>query len=193
MEDLLEYLDNKINNKTNELKMVIDFGHDVTVTPMQLFMYKAFDVDYTVCTFACNIYFELHKKINKENQEKYYVRYYVDDDLRLNTLYEDFKKNVLKNIWSQKDKEEFCRGNIIKILHPKLFLSIYIILFIAFILVCGFIIHKYYKIYYIGGRKSSFNENNDEELIKKKDNSNNKKRRFEELDNEDAKEMEIIK
>ena len=193
MEDLLEYLDNKINNKTNELKMVIDFGHDVTVSPMQLFMYKAFDVDYTVCTFACNIYFELHKKINKENQEKYYVRYYVDDDLRLNTLYEDFKKNVLKNIWSRKDKEEFCRGNIIKILHPKLFLSIYIILFIVFILVCGFIIHKYYKIYYISGRKSSFNENNDEELIKKKDNSNNKKRRFEELDNEDAKEMEIIK
>ena len=31
MEDLLVYMDNKINNQTNELKMVIDFGHDVTV------------------------------------------------------------------------------------------------------------------------------------------------------------------
>lgn len=138
MEDLIEYMDNKINNKTNELKMVIDLGHDVTVAPMQLFMYKAFDVDYTVCSFACNIYFELHRKIKKKNIEKYYVRYYVDDDLRLNIEYEEFKKSVLKNIWSKKDKDEFCRGNILKILHPKLFLSLYIFIFIAFILLFCF-------------------------------------------------------
>ena len=194
MKDLLEYMDNKINNITNKLKMVIDLGHDVTVGPMQLFMYKAFDVDYTVCSFACNIFFELHKKINKENKEKYYVRYYVDDDLRLNIIYEEFKKNVLKNVWSPKDKEEFCRGNIIKVLHPKLFLSVYIILFIAFIIICGLVIRKYYNIYYINERKNSINEgNNDEKLIIKKDNIGYKKKRFTELDNEDAKEMEIIK
>ena len=194
MEDLIEYFDNKINNKTNELKMVIDSGHDVTVGPMQLFMYKAFDVDYTVCAFACNIYFELHKKINKENKEKYYVRYYVDDDLRLNIIYEEFKKNVLNNVWSQTDKEQFCRGNILKVLHPRLVLSIYIILFIGFIVICSFVIHKYYGIYYKNERKNSMiDNNNDEKLINKKDKINDKKKKFEELNNEDAKEMEIIK
>ena len=194
MEDLIEYFDNKINNKTNELKMVIDSGHDVTVGPMQLFMYKAFDVDYTVCAFACNIYFELHKKINKENKEKYYVRYYVDDDLRLNIIYEEFKKNVLNNVWSQTDKEQFCRGNILKVLHPRLVLSIYIILFIGFIVICSFVIHKYYGIYYKNERKNSMiDSNNNEKLINKKDKINDKKKKFEELNNEDAKEMEIIK
>ena len=131
-------MDKIINNKTNELKMVLDFGHDITVAPMQLFMYKAFDIDYTVCSFFCNIYFELYKKINKNKIEKYYIRYYVNDDLRLNIEYNDFKKNVAKNIWCQKEKDQFCRGNIIKVLYPKLFFSIYIILFIIFILIIFF-------------------------------------------------------
>ena len=180
MEDLLVYMDNKINNQTNELKMVIDFGHDVTVAPMQLFMYKAFDVDYTVCSFACNIYFELHKKINRDKKENYYVRYYVDDDLRLNIIYDDFKRNVLNNIWSQKDKDEFCRGNIIKVLYPALFLSIYIILCVAFGLIFILIIRKYYKIYY------SKNEDN-------KNNNKNKKLKLEENNNNvEEKEMELI-
>ena len=180
MEDLLVYMDNKINNQTNELKMVIDFGHDVTVAPMQLFMYKAFDVDYTVCFFACNIYFELHKKINRDKKENYYVRYYVDDDLRLNIIYDDFKKNVLNNIWSEKDKDEFCRGNIIKVLYPTLFLSVYIILCLVFGLILILIIRKYYRIYY------SKNEDN-------KNNNRNKKLKLEENNNNvEEKEMELI-
>ena len=68
MEDLIGYIENKINNKTT-LKMVIDLGHDVTVEPMQVFMHKAFDIEYTVCNFACNLFFELYKKnkIRKKN------------------------------------------------------------------------------------------------------------------------------
>ena len=194
MEDLIDNMDKKINNKTNELKMIIDFGHDVTVAPMQLFMYKAFDVDYTVCSFSCNIFFELHKKIDKKKKEKYYVRYYVDDDLRLNIVYDAFKKNVLKNVWTQKEKDEFCRGNIIKILHPKLFSSIYIILLIAFILILFFVIYKYYGIYYKNERKAStIDENNNEKLINKNINLKSKKRKYEDLNDEEAKEMEIIK
>lgn len=185
MEDLLEYMDNIINNKTNELKMVIDLGNDVTVCPMQIFMYKAFDVDYTACSFASNIYFELHRKINKEKQEKYYVRYYVDDDFRLNIIYQEFKRIVLNYIWSQQDKDEFCRGNILKILHPTLFLSVYIILFIIFGFICIFVIYKYYGIYYKKKRKED-NENNNEP------NSNNKKGKYKEDNSYDEKEMELI-
>ena len=179
MQDLLEYMDNKINNKTNELKMVIDLGHDVTVAPMQLFMYKAFDVDYTACFFGCNLYFELYKTINKAKKENYYVRYYVDDDLRLNIYYQEFKKKVKDYIWSQDDKDEFCYGNIIKVLHPKLFLSFCILLFIAFGLICIFVIYKYYGIYYIKERKYSSNLNNE----------NNKNKQG---NNNDEKEMELI-
>ena len=175
MEDLIKYMDNKINNKTNELKMLIDFGEDVTVGPMQIFMYKAFDVDYTVCNFACNIFFELHKKLKKDNQERYFVRYYVDDDLRLNINYNEFKRTVLNNIWSQKDKDNFCRGSIMKVLHPTFFLSLYIILPIIFILICSFVIYKYYSIY-----------------ISKKD-MNNKKQKLLKENIEDAKELEAIK
>ena len=186
MEDLIVYMDNKINNQTNELKMVIDFGHDVTVAPMQLFMYKAFDVDYTVCFFACNIYFELHKKINRDKKVNYYVRYYVDDDLRLNIIYNDFKKNVLNNIWSQKDKDEFCKGNILKVLHPTLFLSIYIILCLVFGLIFILIIRKYYRIYY--SKNNSFSKSEDNE-----NNNSNKKRKLEEdKNNVEDKEMELI-
>ena len=174
MEDLIKYMDSKINNKTNELKMLIDFGEDVTVGPMQIFMYQAFDVDYTVCNFACNIFFELHKKI-RDDQERYYVRYYVDDDLRLNINYNEFKRTVLNNIWSQKDKDNFCRGSIMKILHPTFFLSLYIIFPIIFVLICSFVIYKYYSIY-----------------ISKKD-MNNKKQKLLKENIEDAKELEAIK
>ena len=68
--------------------MVIDFGHDVTVGPMQLFMYKAFNIHYTVCAFACNIYFELHKKLNKQMKNKSLLIY---NGVRLGEF--KFKKN----------------------------------------------------------------------------------------------------
>ena len=187
MEDLVEYMENIINNKTNELKMVIDLGHDVTVGPMQLFMYKAFDVDYTLCAFSCNIYFELHNKINNENKQNFFVRYYVDEDLRLNINFNDFKKKVMNNIWTQTDKDSFCRGNIIKVLHPKLFLCMYIILFIIFILICIFVINKYYGIYIMKKDQNDIDKN----LINI-GNNNNKNGKFEKENNKDAKEMELI-
>ena len=68
MEDLISYMDKKIYDKNYKIKMILDFGHDVTVAPMQLFMYQAFNVDYTVCAFSCNIFFELHKKLSKRRK-----------------------------------------------------------------------------------------------------------------------------
>ena len=213
MEDLITYMDKKIHDENYKIKMVLDFGHDVTVGPMQLFMFQAFDVDYTVCSFSCNIFFELHKKLSKDNKERYFVRYFVDDDLRLNIPYAEFKKNVLNNIWTTKQKDEFCRGNIIKVLHPTLFYSLCIglILIIIFIFICTF--NKYYAVY-IGKKKEDKNElknnnnhyglsDNDTKLLNKLENEihsgdknnlrmNSKKRVFEKENNSDAKEMEFI-
>ena len=81
----------------------------------------------------------------------------------------------MNNIWSQKDKDNFCRGSIMKVLHPTFFLSLYIILPIIFILICSFVIYKYYSIY-----------------ISKKD-MNNKKQKLLKENIEDAKELEAIK
>ena len=213
MEDLITYMDKKIHDENNKIKMVLDFGHDVTVGPMQLFMFQAFDVDYTVCSFSCNIFFELHKKLSKDNKERYFVRYFVDDDLRLNIPYAEFKKNVLNNIWTTRQKDEFCRGNIIKVLYPTLFYSLCIglILIIIFIFICTF--NKYYAVY-IGKKKEDKNElknnnnhyglsDNDTKLLNKLENEihsgdknnlrmNSKKRIFEKENNSDAKEMEFI-
>ena len=208
MSDLVTYMDKKINDKNYKIKLVLDFGHDVTVGPMQLFMYQAFDVDYTVCFFSCNIFFELHKKLSKENKERYYVRYFVDDDLRLNIPFTEFKQKVLDNIWSTKEKDEFCRGNIIKVLHPKLFLSLYIIIIFIVVLMAFCVFNKYYAVY-IGKKKEDKEDNNnnngtsDSEVKfisqnenyysdKNYANSKIKKRKFEKENNSDAKEMEFI-
>ena len=206
MEDLITYMDKKINNENYKMKMVLDFGHDVTVGPMQLFMYQAFNTDYTVCSFSCNIFFELHKKEYEDNKERYYVRYFVDDDLRLNIPYTEFKQNVLKNIWSTKQKDEFCRGNIIKILHPTLFFSMCILLIfiITLFFICTF--RKYYSVY-IGKNKEDKNDlknnnnnygnsDSDIKLINKNEDEINsgdtKKRKFQKENNADAKEMDYI-
>ena len=206
MEDLITYMDKKINDENYKIKMILDFGHDVTVAPMQLFMFQAFDVDYTVCSFSCNIFFELHKQINNENKERYYVRYFVDDDLRLNIPYGEFKKNVMKNIWTTKQKDEFCRGNIIKVLHPTLFFSmcIFLIFIISLFFICTF--RKYYAVY-IGKNKIDKNDlkinsdnygnsDSDIKLINKNEyeshSGDNKKRKFEKENNTDAKEMDYI-
>jgi hypothetical protein len=127
--------------------------------------------------------------------------------LRLNIPYGEFKKNVIKNIWTNKEKDEFCRGNIIKVLHPKLFLSMYVLLIFIFILIFGCAFNKYYAVY-IRKKKEVQEEHinnntsdSDGKLLDHKeilsgDNSNlrinSKKRKFEKENNSDAKELEFI-
>lgn len=206
MEDLITYMDKKIKDENYKIKMVLDFGHDVTVGPMQLFMYQAFNVDYTVCSFSCNIFFELTKKEYKDNKSKFYVKYLVDDDLRLNIPYNEFKKKVLENIWTTKQKDEFCRGNIIKVLHPTLFFSMCILLvfIISLFFICTF--RKYYTVYIWKNKvykndlkinSDNFgNSDSDMKFINKtgdeSHSGDNKKRKFEKENNTDAKEMDYI-
>ena len=86
MKDIINYFDNTIDydknkKKNKEIKMIIDLGHDVTVNSIHVFMNKAFNVNFTYCNFACNIYFELYKI---KNDNKYIVKYYDNDLLILN-------------------------------------------------------------------------------------------------------------
>jgi len=134
MEDLIEYMENKINKK-NEISMVIDIGHDVTLGSMEFLMHQIFDVDYSFTYFASNVIFELHK--NKDKDE-YNVYYYIDEQLKLNISYDEFKKRIINNIWTEERINNFCFGNITLILHPKIYLLFYI--FIISILLGIFIL-----------------------------------------------------
>lgn len=144
MLDLIEYMENRINNK-DKLKMVIDVGHDFTIGPMELFMYETFGIDYTICYFSCNLYFELHKVQDNNKKDEYYVKYYVDEELKLNINYDLFKKKIISKLWSEKEKDEFCNGNLFKILYPKAFIFFTFIIIPISIGIIVFILYKFCK------------------------------------------------
>ena len=117
MEDLLGYMDRRIrildNSKSYKApKMVIDCGHDTTVAPMQMFMYETwkgkpdYHINTQYCGFACNIYFELYK--TKDAIPKYYIFYYIDDDLKHVFEYNEFVDTVRAHIYTQSEIEEYC-------------------------------------------------------------------------------------
>ena len=189
MEDLIKYMDNKINNITDNLKMVIDLGHDVTVTPMQIFMHEAFNVDYTVCDFGCNIYFELHKE-EYIDKHKYYIEYYVDEQLRLKINYDSFKANVISTIWSEKDKDKFCRGNIMRLLYPKVYLFLFTFLIMIFVGCFVLIIYKCYILYFKKYKKSISKEVENKLLDKNRNRNINNSKRIK-LNNNDVEDVEL--
>ena len=116
MEDLLGYMERRIQNYPNTTykapKLVIDCGHDTTVAPMQMFMYETWEdkpeygINTQYCGFACNIYFELYK--DKTNSTKYYVYYYIDDELIHIFDYKEFIDTVRAHIYPQDNITEYC-------------------------------------------------------------------------------------
>ena len=161
MEDLIVYMENKIKN--NKMNMVIDFGDDITEGSMEYFMHLVFNVDYTLCHYGSNLFFELHKN----NKNEYYVEYYIDEDLKLNISYNLFKKKIIENIWTDKQRDDFCFGNIILILHPKIYIILLFLVICLFIYTFGLFIYKYYKNYLKKQKKSKKNKDYDEDTEKK--------------------------
>ena len=119
MEDLLGYMERRIRYypKTtyHAPKLVIDCGHDTTVGPMQMFMYEAwkhkpeYGVYTQYCNFTSNIYFELYK--TKNEPFRYYVFYYIDEELINIFDYDEFDKTVREHIYSQDDIAEYCSND----------------------------------------------------------------------------------
>ena len=99
---------NNLNEVTYKApKMVIDSGHDSTVGPMARFLSSALKVKYhEFCEFACNIYLELYK----EDDGKYTVDYYLDDELifKEKEFYKEFKEPIESHYWNDTYMDEFC-------------------------------------------------------------------------------------
>ena len=116
MEDLLGYMKRRIQYYPSTTyyapKLVIDCGHDTTVAPMQMFMYETwkhrpeYGIRTQYCGFACNIYFELYKTVN--GPTRYYVYYYLDDELIYKFDYDEFDETVREHMYTQENITDFC-------------------------------------------------------------------------------------
>ena len=108
MKEIINYMDNIINNKSQTPKMVMQGGHDTTISYIQYFMKHVFNIPIQYISFASNIYFELHKNKSESELDKYYIEYILDGITKLIMDYPEFKTKVLDAVWSDEDINKFC-------------------------------------------------------------------------------------
>ena len=122
----------KIISKSPRFIMVS--GHDTTLGANDLFLKAEFGVDYEHAVYCSSQIYELWK--NGTNN-KYYIRYIVNQDLKAEFDYEDFKEKVWKKIYTEKEVIEICDG--IKDKNGQLFKILFFIS-ISLVIICGFIL-----------------------------------------------------
>ena len=108
MKEIINYMDNIINNKSQTPKMVMQGGHDTTISYIQYFMKHVFNIPIQYISFASNIYFELHKNKSESELDKFYIEYILDGITKLIMDYPEFKTKVLDAVWSDEDINKFC-------------------------------------------------------------------------------------
>ena len=63
--------------------------------------------------FAANQFFELHKKDNvddnKLKEDDFFVQYLYNGKMLLNVSYPEFKKKIMKKMWSMAEIIDFCK------------------------------------------------------------------------------------
>ena len=106
MRDIINYMENIINNKTNTPKMVIHGGHDNTINYFQYFMHNVFNFSLSFIPFASSVYFELHK--NGTTKDDYYVEYIYNGESLMKMKFNEFKDKVMKAVWSDEQIKNFC-------------------------------------------------------------------------------------
>lgn len=89
----------------DEPKIVIYSGHDSTLSPFQLFFKKVFNTSLIYPNFGANLFLELHKN---DSSGDYYVEYLFNGETMLKIPFEEFKKNIMNNIWDESTIREKC-------------------------------------------------------------------------------------
>ena len=102
------------NEESNyqEPKFVMYSGHDMTLSPFELFFKKAFGTKTKFPEFGSNMFLELHKPEGlKRNTttEVYYVEYQIDDEILLNISYVKFRKRISDIVWSNERIIQHCQ------------------------------------------------------------------------------------
>ncbi len=141
MKRILNYMTLRIDKEPSYIdydspKFVLYSGHDDTLTQMQLFLNRFFNINTEWVPFASTQIYELRKYGND-----FYVELYYNDKLKMNITFQQFSKQIKNSVMSDEEINDICYG----FRHSPYFLKISI-LFLSFISL--FIIYLSTKCYY---------------------------------------------
>ena len=117
MRQLILWMDNRIKldkegngqlAANGSPKFTVWSAHDSSLAANEMFFKYVFGTKFVYPMVSSTIIIELHKNDSEQNNT-YYIQYYVNDELFLELDYYLFKKNVLKYLWNQKDIDKFCK------------------------------------------------------------------------------------
>ena len=118
-------------------KFLLYSGHDDTLTQMQIFLNKHFNINKEWVPFASNQIFELRKYGNI-----FYVEVYYNDRLKMNITFEQFSNIVKNNILSLNKINRICYGIKNSWIYSKiLFLCLILMIFVALFILLNVCIH----------------------------------------------------
>ena len=95
----------KIISKSPRFVMVA--GHDTTLAANDLFLKEEFGVEYEHAVYCSSQIYELWKN---EKNGKYFIRYLVNQKLKEEFDYEEFKRKVSHKIYNEDEIIEICDG-----------------------------------------------------------------------------------
>ena len=104
MKDRINKGNQKYLNYTSP-KYLLYSGHDDTLSQMQMFLKKCFNIEYEWIPFASTQLYELRKYGNI-----FYVEIYYNDRLKLNITFKEFVNIIDKNIMREKEIYNKCYG-----------------------------------------------------------------------------------
>jgi len=135
--DILHYMDNiiklytdeenkKLKQKKTTTKFVMYSGHDYIIVAAQLYLHAVFGIECFYPSFAANQFFELHKQDGIDddnlNENHFYVQYFFNGNLLLNVSYPQFKKKIMKIMWSMDQIIDFCKVEMYSFIDYLLYL-----------------------------------------------------------------------
>ena len=112
--EIFEYMDKRIEldkkGNSDEIiasapKFVIISGHDVSLAAFDIYFKNKFNIDFTRADYANNQIFELWKI-----DGKYYINYLINLETSGTFDYYQFKDDVQKDLYSQKEIKKICES-----------------------------------------------------------------------------------
>jgi hypothetical protein len=109
MQKIINIMKDRINNGTQKYsnykspKLLLYSGHDDTLTQMQIFINRAFNIEYEWVPYASTQLFELRKYGNI-----FYVEIYYNDKLKLNLTYNAFNNIISNKIMKEEEVYKKC-------------------------------------------------------------------------------------
>jgi len=104
----LDKNNNSDTNKSNSPKFVQIAGHDNSLGLNDLFLKHEFGLDFERAVYSHSHAYELWKN---EIDNKYYIRYLVNQKQKFEIVYEEFKEKVKSKLYSSEKIEEICNSN----------------------------------------------------------------------------------